>query len=466
VSVVTRIRTQKGLVVPYTPEEVWAVLSDVTEYPQWWPARFPVRVLEGGSGLIGSAIEVRPRLSRTFCCRFEEADEPRSMRVRFFGGALEGPCYLVLDPLEGATRVRLEIDVFARGFGTAVLSFIVPFERLHEMQVRRLLSALRNRLAVMSEKESTPPSSVAISVVPPVLDTQSNLDQARLYLHNLSSPSLPEEIARHFHEDAFEEEFANPVFPKGERRDLRGIIAARARSQAAWTLQKFEMRSATAGGSQVALEVFWTGTAASATDVVSEGQTVEARLAFFLKFKGRRIVRQRTYVSFSPDLPDFEDLDDASDASAGTGLRVDGSAKIESRPHSHFDIARGYLTALSEGHGPEAIARFFSEDAIQELLPSPLNPRGARRSRTSIARAREKSLALFPAETNDLRGASGGGSKVALEVLWSGVAAADRPAFGRGQEVESHSAVFLEFRDGLIVRQRNYDCVTTRGAAS
>jgi ketosteroid isomerase-like protein len=464
VSVVTRIRTQKGLVVPHTPEEVWAVLCDVPAYPQWWPARFPVRVLEGGSGLIGSAIEVRPRLSRTFCCRFEEADEPRSMRVRFFGGALEGPCYIVLDPLDGATRVRLEIDVYARGLGTAVLSFIVPFERLHEMQVRRLLSALQNRLRVMRDEESHRPSAVSIPIVLPVLDSHSNLDQARLYLRNLSSPSLPEEIARHFHEDAFEEEFANPFFPKGQRRDLRGIIAARARSQAEWTLQKFEMRSATAGGSQVAIEVFWTGTAAGATEVVSEGQTVEARLAFFLKFKGRRIVRQRTYVSFSPDLPDFDDFD--ADASRGIAFRVDGLATSGSRPRSHFDLARGYLTALSEGHGPEAIAGFFSEDAIQELLPSPLNPRGVRRGRTSIARAREKSLAVFPTETNDLRGASGEGSRVALEVLWSGVAAADRAAFGRGQQVESRSAVFLEFRDGLIVRQRNYDCVTTRGAAS
>jgi ketosteroid isomerase-like protein len=465
VSVVTRIRTQEGLVVPHTPEEVWAVLCDVSAYPQWWPARFPIRVLEGGLGLIGSAIEVRPRLSRTFCCRFEEADEPRSMRVRFFGGALEGPCYVVLDRLEGATRVRLEIDVYARGIGTAVLSFIVPFERLHKMQVRRLLGALQNRLRLLKGgEEFSPPSSASIPIVPPVLNNQSNLDQARLYLRNLSSPSLPEEIARHFHEDAFEEEFANPFFPRGVRRDLRGIIDARARSQSAWTLQKFELRSATAGGSQVALEVFWTGTSSTATEVLAEGQTVEARLAFFLKFKGRRIVRQRTYVSFSPDLPDLDDLDD--DSSASTTLSLETPKAADARPHSHFDLARGYLTALSEGHGPEAIARFFAEDAIQELLPSPLNPRGVRRNRPSIARSREKNLALFPTETNDLRGASGEGSKVALEVLWTGVASADRPGFSRGQLVESRSAVFLEFRDGLIFRQRNYDCVVTRATAS
>jgi ketosteroid isomerase-like protein len=48
------------------------------------------------------------------------------------------------------------------------------------------------------------------------------------------------------------------------------------------------------------------------------------------------------------------------------------------------------------------------------------------------------------------------GNRVAQEVLWTGtMAVAGLPA---GGEIRAHFAVFLEFRDGRIAAQRNYDC--------
>lgn len=444
------------------------MLTDVASYPKWWPARFGVSVLEMMPGLLGTEIEVRPRLTRSFRCRFEEAEPPNTMRVRFFGGVLEGPCYLVLDRLEGATRVRVEIDVFVRGAATAILAFFFPFERLHGFQSGRVLRALRARVKAISRKSRRGPSAateragapgptdqtaltapaVATPARPP--DVHANLDWARAYLKVLQTSAPPEELTGHFHEDATSEEFANGVCAEAVR-DFKGILEARARSRALWSAQTYDVFDITAGGSQVALEVLWKGVVAHNTDILEQGQEVEARLAIFLKFKDRRIVRQRTYISLGPHPP-------------GSIVRKpdeNGDEDVSpARPaRANFEAARRFLAALSEGCGPDEMARFFSEDAIQEALPSRLNPNGDRRDLLAMKSARAAGLVLFPKERHDLCGAAGNGSRVAMEVQWTGVAAVDRPPFVRGQEVESRSAVFLEFRDGLIAGQRNYDCV-------
>ena len=44
-----------------------------------------------------------------------------------------------------------------------------------------------------------------------------------------------------------------------------------------------------------------------------------------------------------------------------------------------------------------------------------------------------------------------------LEVLWVGVLKVPVGSLEAGAEMRAHFAVFLEFRDGLIYRQRNYD---------
>jgi ketosteroid isomerase-like protein len=47
---------------------------------------------------------------------------------------------------------------------------------------------------------------------------------------------------------------------------------------------------------------------------------------------------------------------------------------------------------------------------------------------------------------------------VALEVLWTGNLAISYGTLKEGSQMRAHVAVFLEFRDGKIVNQRNYDC--------
>jgi ketosteroid isomerase-like protein len=45
-----------------------------------------------------------------------------------------------------------------------------------------------------------------------------------------------------------------------------------------------------------------------------------------------------------------------------------------------------------------------------------------------------------------------------LEVIWTGTLAVRIPTLAAGAEMCAHFAVFLDFRDGKIAAQRNYDC--------
>jgi ketosteroid isomerase-like protein len=48
--------------------------------------------------------------------------------------------------------------------------------------------------------------------------------------------------------------------------------------------------------------------------------------------------------------------------------------------------------------------------------------------------------------------------RVALEVEWEGVLAIPVAGLEAGATMRAWFAMFLEFRDGKIVRQNNYDC--------
>ena len=56
------------------------------------------------------------------------------------------------------------------------------------------------------------------------------------------------------------------------------------------------------------------------------------------------------------------------------------------------------------------------------------------------------------------------GDKVALEVKWTGVLAIPLRDLKPGDEMTCYSGIFLDFRDGKIVGQRNHDCFPPLGA--
>jgi ketosteroid isomerase-like protein len=124
----------------------------------------------------------------------------------------------------------------------------------------------------------------------------------------------------------------------------------------------------------------------------------------------------------------------------------------------NLTIARQYLEALENGAEGGALAEFFTKDVVQEEFPNRLSPIGVHRDLAGILEAAKRGKKVMRAQKFDVLNSISEGDTVALEVFWSGYLAVAVDSLPADSEMRAHFSVWLEFRDGKICRQHNYDC--------
>lgn len=124
----------------------------------------------------------------------------------------------------------------------------------------------------------------------------------------------------------------------------------------------------------------------------------------------------------------------------------------------NLTIARRYLEALENGVDGSALSEFFTPDVVQEEFPNRLSPIGAHRDLNAILAAAKKGKKVMRAQRFDILNSISDGDMVALEVFWSGYLAIPVDSLPADSEMRAHFSMWLEFRDGKICRQHNYDC--------
>lgn len=134
-----------------------------------------------------------------------------------------------------------------------------------------------------------------------------------------------------------------------------------------------------------------------------------------------------------------------------------------SREDSNLATARRYLESIENRVDPEELAAFFAPGFIQEEFPNRLLPNGARRDLEALKEAGVRGRQVMSAQRYEVlreiaSGDGGNGDHVALEVLWTGTLAVPFGSIPAGGTMRARFAVFLDFEDGRIVAQRNYDC--------
>jgi ketosteroid isomerase-like protein len=121
-------------------------------------------------------------------------------------------------------------------------------------------------------------------------------------------------------------------------------------------------------------------------------------------------------------------------------------------------IARSYFRAVEQGVTGDALAAFFTPDVVQEEFPNRLNPTGVRRDLAAILEGAVRGQSVLRSQRIQIVSSVGTDDRLALEVEWRGVFSVPLGTLAAGDEMRARFAVFLEFRDGRIARQRNYDC--------
>ena len=121
-------------------------------------------------------------------------------------------------------------------------------------------------------------------------------------------------------------------------------------------------------------------------------------------------------------------------------------------------IARRYLEALESGAEGSALADFFTKDVVQEEFPNRLSPIGAHRDLSALLDAAKKGKRTLRAQKYDILNSIVDGDSIALEIVWRGYLAQPVDTLPADSEMRAHLSVWLEFRDGKIARQHNYEC--------
>ncbi len=121
-------------------------------------------------------------------------------------------------------------------------------------------------------------------------------------------------------------------------------------------------------------------------------------------------------------------------------------------------IAKNYLKTLKAGKTGKDLAIFFHPDIIQIELPNRLNAKGVTSHLSQILERAEKGKKLLKMQTYEIDNACVCGDTVVMEVRWSGVLATPVTTLCAGDTIRAHFAMFIQFKNGQIIQQRNYSC--------
>ncbi len=125
---------------------------------------------------------------------------------------------------------------------------------------------------------------------------------------------------------------------------------------------------------------------------------------------------------------------------------------------SNASVVRQYLQAV-ESLGPlEDVAAFYGPDVVFQEFPNRIAPQGRIRRAGDLNAAYQKGQQLLRSQTYAVQRIVEAGDEVAVELEWTGVLAIPVMNLPAGSEMKAFVAMFLTFRGGKIISQRNYDC--------
>ena len=125
---------------------------------------------------------------------------------------------------------------------------------------------------------------------------------------------------------------------------------------------------------------------------------------------------------------------------------------------SNIDLAKAYLQAIENMADCQELAQFLAPDVIQQEFPNRITPHGATRDLQDMLEGCERGKLIMRSQTYEIHDIFEQGDMVILEVAWTGVLGIELSTLKKGDQMRARFAVFLEFENGKIVRQRNYDC--------
>ena len=101
---------------------------------------------------------------------------------------------------------------------------------------------------------------------------------------------------------------------------------------------------------------------------------------------------------------------------------------------------------------------FFAPDVEQTEMPNAFKPAGEVRDLSALKSDIGKSKGIIEQQKYDILNTIAHGEVVVLEMVWHGTVVTDIPPLKEGQYLRAQCVAVFEFREGKVVKLRNYDC--------
>jgi ketosteroid isomerase-like protein len=121
-----------------------------------------------------------------------------------------------------------------------------------------------------------------------------------------------------------------------------------------------------------------------------------------------------------------------------------------------IERAEAFVAAVAAAEPKEIMEAFCARDVVQEEFPNLLRPNGAVRDFINLRAAYDKSRYALAEKSYEIVNAMASGHCAMLETIWNATLAVGFGKPAPGDRMRAHFAQVFEFRDGLIVRIRNY----------
>ena len=125
---------------------------------------------------------------------------------------------------------------------------------------------------------------------------------------------------------------------------------------------------------------------------------------------------------------------------------------------ARIELINAYLNALNQMTLGEELAKFFHPDVKQTEFPNKITPKRVDRDLNAILDGAARGAQIMQKQHFAINNIFDADQYTVAELTWTGTLSVPIGSLNIGEEMIAHFACIFEFKDGLIFRQRNYDC--------
>lgn len=126
---------------------------------------------------------------------------------------------------------------------------------------------------------------------------------------------------------------------------------------------------------------------------------------------------------------------------------------------SKLEVVQTYFSLLEAFEtDPAAYQMVLHPDIEQTEYPNLLTSKTKTRNFASLVEGMKAGKGLLLSQRYEIQNTIESSDYIVVETVWRGTIRADAGPFKANQELMATFCVVMQFLDGLIYRQRNYDC--------